>query len=897
VERSGDRRKQSVTGLLFALLILGGNFCFAPELSAAEKEAVAVLPFEVHASKPLDHLRVGLQEMLTGRLADRGLKMRGTQEINQHSLAFEPGLKRADLVRLGRDLDVGWVVSGSLTQIGEKASLDLQVINITAKKPPFYLFMVSPELDALEETIVKVAKSVYNEVSGVTQVDSVDVQGNLRVEKAAILAVIDTAKGDMLDHERLDQDLRNIYKMGFFTDVKIETKEGPRGRVVVFHVTEKPSIGRISFEGNEKEDADDLRKEVGLKRYSILDRNAVRQGTNRLREYYRKKGYYRVEIEEKIETLPNNEVHVQYLIEENEKIYISKIEFLGNRRFDDDTLRDLMETSEKGLLSWITKSGYLDRKKLDFDLQKISAYYHNHGFIHAKVGEPLIKYEKEAGLRITIDIQEGHEYTVGEVMIEGELIRPVEELLKEVRINKREVFNRETVRNDIQTLRDLYADEGYAYSEISPRMLEDDENFSVDITYEISKEEKVRFERINIDGNTATRDKVIRRELKVVEGEYFSAKDLRRSAENLHRLGFFEDVQINTRKGSAEDLMLLDVRVKERPTGSFSLGAGYSSVDKSFGVLEIAQNNFLGLGQKLVGSAKLGEISSEFDIKFVEPWLLDKPLSLGIDLYRIEEDDEDEEYTKESFGSAVNFGFPLGIDDFTEGSVKYGYDDSDIRNVSETASLEIRDMEGRNVTSSVTLGITRDSRDKPWNTTKGSVNRLTFEYAGGGLGGDVYFNKYFARSAWYFPLFWDTVLLLQGRWGFIEERDGGKLPVFHKFRLGGINTVRGFDYRSISPLDPDTGDRIGGEKMMAYNLEYRFPLLKEQGVVGLVFFDAGNVFTDEENYTFSDIRRSVGTGIRWYSPVGPLRLEYGHVLNRRTGEPSGNWEFTVGGVF
>lgn len=897
MERSRDRKKTYFAGLLFALLILGMNFCRAPLLSAAEKEAVAVLPFEVHALQPLGHLRVGLQEMLTKRLADRGLEVRTTRRINKYSQAFEPGLKRDDLVLLARDLDAAWVVSGSLTQIGEKASLDLQVIKITEKRSPFYLFMISPDLDALETTIAEIAKSIYNEVSGVIQVDSVNVRGNRRVEKAAILAVIDTAKGDMLDHEQLDRDLRNIYKMGFFTNVKIETQEGPGGRVVVFQVTEKPSVGRISFEGNEKEDDDDLSEEVGLKRYSILDRNEVRQGTNRLREYYRKKGYYRVEIEEKIEALPNNEVHVRYLIEENEKIYISRIEFLGNQRFDDDDLKDLMETSEKGFLSWITKSGYLDSKKLDFDLQKISAYYHNHGFIHAKVGEPRIKYEKEEGLLISIDVQEGHEYSVGRVLIEGQLIKPGKELLQEVQINEREVFNRETVRNDIQNLRDLYADEGYAYAEVSPRMLEDDENFSVDITYEISKKEKVRFERINIGGNTATRDKVIRRELKVAEGEYFSAQDLRRSAENLHRLGFFEDVQINTHKGSAEDLMLLDVKVKERPTGSFSLGAGYSSVDKSFGVLEISQNNFLGLGQKLVGSAKLGQISSEFDIKFVEPWLLDKPLSLGVDLYRIEEDDEDEDYTKESFGSAVNFGFPLGIDEFTKGSVKYGYDDSDIRDVSESASFEIRDMEGRNVTSSVTLGLSRDSRDKPWNTSKGSVNRVSFEYAGGGLGGDVYFNKYFARSAWYFPLFWDTVLLLQGRWGLIEDRDGGKLPVFHKFRLGGINTVRGFDYRSISPLDPATGDRIGGEKMMAYNLEYRFPLLEEQGVVGLVFFDAGNVFTDEENYTFSDIRRSVGSGIRWYSPVGPLRLEYGHVLNRKEGEPSGNWEFTVGGVF
>jgi outer membrane protein insertion porin family len=208
-------------------------------------------------------------------------------------------------------------------------------------------------------------------------------------------------------------------------------------------------------------------------------------------------------------------------------------------------------------------------------------------------------------------------------------------------------------------------------------------------------------------------------------------------------------------------------------------------------------------------------------------------------------------------------------------------------------------MEGRNVTSSFTTGIARDTKDRPWNTTKGSLNKFTFEYAGGVLGGDVAFNKYLARSAWYFPLPWRTVIMAQGRWGLVDGRSGGELPIYQKFRIGGINTVRGFDSFSISPRDPETGDRIGGEKMMIYNLEYRFPLplFQEQGVSGVVFFDAGNVFTDDEGFTFSDIKRSAGAGIRWYSPVGPLRLEYGKNLDPQGDEVSGNWEFSMGGTF
>ena len=326
------------------------------------------------------------------------------------------------------------------------------------------------------------------------------------------------------------------------------------------------------------------------------------------------------------------------------------------------------------------------------------------------------------------------------------------------------------------------------------------------------------------------------------------------------------------------------------------MGAGYSSAEKVFGIFEISQNNFLGYGQRLSAAARIGEITNQFDVRFVEPWFLGKPISLGVDLYRVDESEVDGEYEKESIGTGVRLGFPLRVDEYLKGTVKYGYDDTDIRDVPDDAAIEIREMEGRNVTSSITLGLLRDSRDRPWNTSRGSVNTITFEYAGGFLSGDVYFNEWFGRSAWFLPFIWDTGFMVQGRLGYIERREGGKLPVYHKYKLGGINTVRGYDYKSISPVDPVTGDKLGGEKMMVYNLEYRFPLLREQGVVGLVFYDAGNVFTKDQDYTFDGIRSSVGGGVRWFSPMGPLRLEYGHALDRQPGDPKGNWEFTIGGV-
>jgi outer membrane protein insertion porin family len=877
---------------MWLILFISGLFLTKTGL-AQERGTIAVLPFQVHAQKTLEELKPSLQEMLTLQLEKRRFKMIGPEVINAHPLAGLKVFEMKHLFELGKALNVDWVVTGSLTQIGRRVSVDLKAIDITKKRPTFSVFMAADSIDNLAETTEQIAASIDHQIAGVIQVDAVNVAGNQRIEKAAILAVVGTKKGDLFDFGQLDEDLRNIYKMGFFKDVKTETEDGPKGKIVTFKVIEKPSIGKIVFVGNEKESSSKLRKELGIELYSILDQAKIKQSIENMREYYRKNGYYNVDIAESIEPLPNNEVQLKYEIAEHEKVYIKKIQFVGNTEFTERQLKKIMETSEKGFLSWITKSGYLDHKKLEFDVQKLASFYHNHGFVRAKVGDPKVEYEEEKGLTITIEVQEGPQYAVNEILIEGDLIKPVDELMEKVQIGKEKAFNRETVRRDIEALRNVYFDEGYAYAEVRPGTRQDDEKHLVDIVYSISKGKKVRFERINITGNTKTRDKVIRREMKVVEGEYFSGKDLKLSTGNLHRLGFFEDVEVKTKKGSRDDLMVVDVNVKERATGSFSVGAGYSSEDSAFVMFQIAQNNLFGKGQKLQAEAKIGGQTQQYVIRFVEPWLFDLPLTAGVDVFKWEH--EYDLYTRDSMGGAVSLGFPLGIDDFTKGYVRYNYDDSDISDVSANASVAIRDMIGSNVTSSITTMIRRDSRDRPWNTTRGSVNSGSFEYAG--LGGDVAFYKYQGETGWYFPMFWDTVFLVRGRIGYVQEGSGGKLPVYQKFTLGGINTMRGFDYGSISPRDPVTGDRIGGEKMMVFNLEYRFPLLKEQGLVGLVFFDAGNVFTKDENYTFSGIRESAGAGLRWYSPIGPLRLEYGWNLDPQDDEKTGRWEFTVGGTF
>jgi outer membrane protein insertion porin family len=893
--QSPKRKGKTLSAFSFqAALLLLLIFFVGVVASSADnsKGTIAILPFQINAQKSFGHLREGLQKMLSFRMTQNGFQAIEPETVNKKPAVFAKTLENNELILLGKRLGAGWMVKGSLTQIGDKGSMDVKVVDVSRKKMPFFIYQVVEDLEMIPEAVKRLALSIEDRISGVPQIDSIHVSGNRRIEKAAVLAVVSSQPGDRMDMERLDQDLRDIYRMGFFKNVTMDVSEGPSGKVITFNVTEKPSVGKIVFSGNDEIDDEDLQKELGINLYAILDYNAVKQSVRRLRDAYKEKGYYNAEIKESIESIPNNEVMLKYDIKEHDKVYILKIEFEGNKAFDSDDLRDIMETSTKWFLSWITQAGILDKKKLEFDIHKITSFYHNQGYIKAKVGEPKVVYDdKIKGLVITIEIQEGQQYEVDKVKVAGDLIEPEDELLKKTNLGKEKIFNRETVRNDIIALQDVYSNHGYAYAEIKPVIKENDQNHTADVTYHISKGPKVRFERITISGNQHSRDKVIRRELKVMEGDYFSGKKLQRSSENLKRLGFFEDVQMHTKKGTRDDLMDLNVEVKERGTRTFSVGAGYSSAYSAFVTFQVADENFMGYGQRLSASARIGGKNTEYDINFLEPWLFDTRLALGTGIYKWTQEYTD--YTRASYGGRVSLGAPLYLD-FTRGTLLYAYDHANISEVSESASQTLKDMTGTNVTSSLSLILNRDSRDKTFNTTRGSINEVSVQYAGGFLSGDEQFTKYRARTAWFFPMFWSTVFMVQGRWGYIQDR--GKLSVYQKFFLGGINTVRGYDYQTISPVDPETGDYVGGNKMMCYNLEYHFPLLKEQGVVGIVFFDAGNVWSEDESYNFDGLKKSVGAGVRWYSPLGPLRLEYGWKIDPIGDESPGKWEFSIGGM-
>lgn len=858
----------------------------------AEPVSVSVLPFNVYSQEDLDYLKQGIQEMLNGQLGDYGVQIVSQDQVKRILSGITGLMDEETAKKLGRILGADYIIYGGLTKIGPHFSLDALVVDAAGVKKTIRIFVQGEGLENLLPTIKQLALKVALQVTGQQKIDRIEITGNERIEADAIQAALESKVGDIYSPTRISSDLRRIYAMNYFEDVKVDVEDTPAGKIIKYIVEEKASIHVIDIRGNNMLKEKDLLEVLGYPLYSIVDDKKVLDSVENLKELYREKGYYNAEISHTIEDIGPKRVAVRYKIKENKKIYIKEIAFEGNKGISSDDLLDLMETREKGIFSWLTDSGKLNRNELDKDMTKIVAYYHNNGYIKVQVGEPEVKVET-TGLYIRISVSEGPQYRIGRVFLEGDLIIPEEEILARVKIDEEKIYNREIIQKDLEAIRMIYNAHGYAYAVIIPLITENDETLTVDIGYRATKNSLVYFERIEIAGNTRTREKVIRRELAVNEQELFSLDKLRLSMMNLHRLGYFEDIDIAQSKGSADDKMNIRVEVKEQPTGAFSFGVGWSSFNKFFTTAQISQNNLFGRGQQVTFQGTFGQMETEYRLSFIEPWLFDIPLTSSLSLYNTSTSYD--LYDKYSNGASIGASYP--ILPFVRLSGTYRYDDSDIKNVAEDASQVFQALAGRNTLSSLTTTLKRDTRNRYYNPTAGSNNSFAIEYAGGLLGGDAAFTKYIFNSGWFFPLWAQHVFFVRGKAGWIQDRPGGILPTYEKFFLGGMNSLRGYGWGTVSPVDPETGDRIGGEKMVLFNLEYIFPLSKEQGLVGVIFYDAGNAFTADDDVDLGTLRKSYGFGLRYYSPLGPMRLEYGRVIDPRPGDDKDNWEFTIGTFF
>ena len=889
-----NRLRRVTVGMVLILIPVLLLVHVPADTASAQTLRVAVAPFSVYSKEDLSYLSQGIQEMINTQLLQRGVDVVPEADVKKALRGTRPArLDEAKARGLAKAMKADYIIYGSLTTVGQRISLDARMVDAMGLKPTATIFLQDEGIENLASAVEKLARAVSQRVSGGTRVAGIRVDGNKRIEDDAVLRVIQTREGDIYSANLVSADLKRIYKMNYFEDVKVDVKDTPQGKVITFIVEEKSVVAQIDFSGNRKLETEDLTDALGYSAFTIMDLRKIKESIESLKAAYREKGYYKAEIDYEIKTLGPKRVAVHYHIKEGKRLYVRRIEFEGNKAVDDGDLEDEMETSTKHIFYWLTDAGILKQEDLDEDVEKIASYYYDHGFIKARVGEPQVIVEDD-GLTIRIPIVEGPQYKVGKIDVTGELIAEKEVLTEDLKLEPGELYSRKTVRTDLRTLKTFYADQGYAYVVVFPQIVEQPGSRTVDVIYKITKGHLVTFERISIVGNSRTRDKVIRRQLKLKEGDQFSADGLRKSNMALHRLGYFKDVQINNTKGSDDTKMNLKLEVTEQPTGAFAIGAGYSSYNNVFGSVTVSEKNLFGRGQYLALDLSFGGRATNYTLGFTEPWLFDIPLTAGFDLFNNKY--EYDAYTKNTVGFALRAGYPIWFDFQLSG--RYMYESIEIDDVDPDASQVIKDLEGRDITSSLTLQLRRDTRDAVFNPTVGSENTLWIVHAGGLLGGTNHFTKYILDSGWFFPTPVENwTLFLRGKAGLATENKEDGLPVYERFFLGGMNSIRGYDWFSISPVDPATGDRIGGDKMALFNVELIFPVAKEAGLMGVIFYDQGDAWTDNSRFDFGDMPKSYGAGIRYYSPIGPLRLEYGRAINPGPDDPKENWEFSVGTFF
>jgi outer membrane protein insertion porin family len=723
------------------------------------------------------------------------------------------------------------------------------------------------------------------------RIRAIEVRGNQKVETSTIQFYIRNRVGDEFSVTRIREDILRIYRLGFFKDVQVDVEEFEGGLKVAFIVVEEPLVREVNITGTRAVKLEEVEGKLALKPSSVLNRNQVRDSLDKIRQLYQEKGYFFADAEAVYTDVGPDEIDLTIRITEGEKILVKRITFVGNRAIEPWELKNAMETKEKTLISFITGTGVYQREALRNDLRRLEAFYQTRGFLRAEISEPDVRVDPQArGIFITIAIKEQEQYRVGRLRVEGDDLFSAEELKNTMKLQEGEIFDRSQLANDILRLTDLYTERGYAFADIVPLTNIDQEKRLVNVEVRIDRGPQVRVGRILIVGNEITRDKVIRREIRLNEGDLFDSSKLRRSRQRLGNLGFFEEVKLDTRRRPEEDLVDLEVRVREQPTGAFTAGAGYSSTQSVIGTVSIRQNNLFGRGQRLSLSAAISGISTDFTLSFTEPYFLDSQISLGLEAFNRSFDYES--FESSELGGGLRFSRALG--EYLRVGLGYRYEDIDITNVAEDASQRIKDLAGRSTSSVISPSAAWDSRDNQFNPTRGFYNFAAFDFAGGPLGAENQFYKATAETNWYHPLIGDIVFSARGRIGYADGWGNKDLPLLERFFVGTQNvTIRGYRLEDVGPKDIN-GDPIGGNSMILLSGQLRFPVTEGLSLVG--FVDAGNLY-DKNDFDPTRLRVGVGAGIRFVTPLGPLALDWGFKIDREPGEKASEIHFNIGTGF
>ena len=729
------------------------------------------------------------------------------------------------------------------------------------------------------------------------KVKKIEVRGLKKVEPEAVIEKIGLREGMEVDNYVLRKDIQKIYGMKYFDWVEAQQD----GENLIFVVKEKPIVTKLKIQGNNDIDFDDLKGQIKTKEFAILDVNTVKADVSALQKYYEDKGYYLASIDYELKTINDENIELIYHVKEFDKVRVKKVNFLGNNAFNDEQLKDIMETREDALFAFINNSGNFKEFNFQTDIERLKYFYKTKGYLQVNVATPEITVsEDKKWVFITVKVQEGPKFTVNDISFQGELLFPEEKLMEKLTLKKDATYSEELLRNDIQSLTEMYQDEGYAFANVLRTLHVVPGENKVDVEYSFEKGKIAYFGKIHIKGNSKTRDKVIRRELQIKEGVRFSGSALRISKENVNRLGFFEpnSVVFNTVSPKGKDDVLdVEISVKERNTGQISLGAGYSTATGAFLNASISQNNFQGLGQTLSFGLTLANTQKTFNLGFTEPYLFDTQWTAGADIFRTQNSSSDS-YSYESRGFDVRVGHPVW--DYTRLFVTYKYEDTKIKDLNDPTLDEATE---NGLTSSVNTNLVLDKRDNKYEPTKGVYASVAGEYAG--LGGDKRWYRSEGDGRWYYNVIGDLVFRSRLYAAKLEKVDGHKVPRTEKFTLGGSRNLRGFTYEAIGPkrsvVDKNGYNRIfneGGMFTTFTQLEFEHPLAREAGLKWVLFFDAGNVFHkyigEDQNF---DMKMDYGFGFRWFSPIGVLRFEWGKPINPGEKDAGSQFHFDIGQLF
>ena len=739
-------------------------------------------------------------------------------------------------------------------------------------------------------------------------VKDIRVEGIQRTEAGTVFSYMPVKVGETMTDEKAAQAIKALFATGFFKDVRIEVE----GNVLVVVLEERPAIARVEFVGVKEFDKEALKKglkEIGLAESRIFDRSMLERAEQELKRQYLSKGLYAVAVTTTVTPLERNRVGINFAVDEGTVAKIRQINIVGAQAFPEKDLLNLFALRTPGWLTWYTKNDQYSKQKLSADLETLRSYYLDRGYVEFNIDSTQVSISPEKqDIYITINLTEGEKYQVSSVKLAGELLLPEDELRKLVAIRPGDVFSRERLTETTKQISEKLGNEGYAFANVNAVPELDKEKRQVGFTIFIDPGRRVYVRRLNVAGNTRTRDEVIRREMRQMEGGWYDGEKINKSRTRVDKLGYFDEVNVETPAVvGATDQVDVNFTVKEKPTGNIMLGAGFSSSEKLVVSSSVSQNNIFGSGKHFSVNVNSGKLNKVYSMSFTDPYYTVDGISRGFDVYRRNTDPTSlsvGQYKTASAGGGVRYGFPIAEDNSI--GVGLSIDSTKVTTFDNSPQRYIKfvqDFGASNTTLLLNTNWARDERDSVIYTTRGSLHRA---YGEVGLpGGSLHFYKANYQYQRYFPLSRDTTVMFNGEFGFGNGYGGKPLPFFRNFFAGGIGSVRGYKTASLGPHDVDasglrTDDVLGGNRRLVGTVEFLTPLpglgLDRSLRIG-AFVDAGQVWGSGEKLSVGDMRYSAGLSVAWSSPLGPLKFSIAQPLNKKDGDRSERFQFQMGTAF